>query len=588
MPQLDKYGAQPPVELLRQTIDQGGFYDLKKLNFKRVQDVQYIAACAPPGGGRNAVTPRLFRHFNMMWLPTLSQHSMELIFTNILKGFLAAGDLPTEKWAGDIVKSSVKIYQNITQFLLPTPTKSHYTFNLRDLSKVIQGILQVDYENIPNKEILVELWIHEVSRVFYDRLAEEKDRDWFFTQIEEQLKDNLDAGDIKRNDFKNTLFGDYANSEKQYKKVAENTAELAAKFDDYLMLYNARNTKSMNLVFFKDALDHLSRIIRVLRQQRGNALLIGVGGSGRQSLTRLAAGIRNYDVFQIEITKNYKDLQFKDDLKKLLKIAGAQNQPVVFLFSDTQIVKESFLEDINNLLNTGEVPNLWAPEDMEGIINDVRPLAKEAGKIDARDVIYQHFVQLVRENLHIVLTFSPVGEKLRNRCRQFPSVINCCTLDWFDRWPEEALHSVAEREYGREGERLGILKFKQQLATLSVDIHSTVSEYSGKFYSELRRRTYTTPTSYLELLRLYQTMLAKQLSILPMKIRKYTVGIETLVETNTVVADLQQKIIEFQPKLDQAEKENTELMAELQIKNAEAAEKEEKIAKETADIRSHC
>ena len=585
MPQLDRYGAQPPVELLRQSIDQGGFYDLKKLNFKRVQDCQYIAACAPPGGGRNAVSPRLFRHFNMMWLPTLSQASMELIFTSILKGFLAGSDVNgLDKWANEIVKSSVKIYQNITQFLLPTPTKSHYTFNLRDLSKVIQGILQVDYEHIPNKEILVELWIHEVSRVFYDRLAEEKDRDWFFTQIEDQLRDNLDSGDLKRDDFRHTLFGDYANNERQYKKVTDNFAELAAKFDDYLTLYNAKNTKSMNLVFFKDALDHLSRIIRVLRQQRGNALLIGVGGSGRQSLTRLAASIRNYDVFQIEITKNYKDVQFKDDLKKLLKIAGAQNQPVVFLFSDTQIVKESFLEDINNLLNTGEVPNLWAPEDMEGIISDVRPLAKEAGKIDARDVIYQHFVQLVRENLHIVLTFSPVGDKLRNRCRQFPSVINCCTLDWFDRWPEEALHSVAEREYRKEGEKLGIMKFKDQLATLSVEIHSTVTEFSGKFYSELRRRTYTTPTSYLELLRLYQSMLSKQLSILPLKIRKYTVGIETLNETNAVVAELQKKIIEFQPILDQAAKENTALMAELEVKTAEASEQELKCKQEADEI----
>ena len=55
------------------------------------------------------------------------------------------------------------------------------------------------------------------------------------------------------------------------------------------------------------------------------------------------------------------------------------------------------------------------------------------------------FVQLTRQNLHIVLAFSPVGEKLRNRCRQFPSIINCCTIDWFDKWPNEALYSVAER-----------------------------------------------------------------------------------------------------------------------------------------------
>jgi len=69
MPALEKYGAQPPNELLRQIIDQKGFYDLKKFLFMEVSDCVFISSCAPPGGGRNPVTPRLFRHFNMVWAP---------------------------------------------------------------------------------------------------------------------------------------------------------------------------------------------------------------------------------------------------------------------------------------------------------------------------------------------------------------------------------------------------------------------------------------------------------------------------------------------------------------------------------------
>jgi len=115
----------------------------------------------------------------------------------------------------------------------------------------------------------------------------------------------------------------------------------------------------------------------------------------------------------------------------------------MFLFSDTQIVKDSFLEDINNILNTGEVPNLFEIAELEGIRSDVRPLAKEAKKIDTNEVLWQHFVQLCRENLHIMLTFSPVGQQFRDRCRQFPSLINCCTIDWYRPWPNDALYSVA-------------------------------------------------------------------------------------------------------------------------------------------------
>ena len=99
-------------------------------------------------------------------------------------------------------------------------------------------------------------------------------------------------------------------------------------------------------------------------------------------------------------------------------------------------MKESFLEDINNLLNSGEVPNLFEADDMEHILNKVRPLAKAAGKPEGRDAIYAHFVSLVRDNLHIVLCMSPVGDAFRVRCRMFPSLVNCCTIDWYDEWPE--------------------------------------------------------------------------------------------------------------------------------------------------------
>ena len=94
------------------------------------------------------------------------------------------------------------------------------------------------------------------------------------------------------------------------------------------------------------------------------------------------------------------------------------SQAHTFLFSDAQIVEESFLEDINNMLNTGEVPNLFAADEMEQIVGRVRPLAKAAGKLETRDIVLQHYVHLVRENLHIVLAFSPIGDAFRDRLRK--------------------------------------------------------------------------------------------------------------------------------------------------------------------------
>ena len=84
-------------------------------------------------------------------------------------------------------------------------------------------------------------------------------------------------------------------------------------------------------------------------------LLVGIGGSGRQSLTRLASYICEYKTFQIEVSKHYRRIEFRDDLRRLYWQTGVENKPTVFMFGDTQVVEESFLEDVNNILSSGEV-----------------------------------------------------------------------------------------------------------------------------------------------------------------------------------------------------------------------------------------
>lgn len=172
-------------------------------------------------------------------------------------------------------------------------------------------------------------------------------------------------------------------------------------------------------------------------------MLIGVGGSGKQSLTKLSCHMLEFEYKQVEITKNFGTEQFREFIKELMFIAGIDGSKICFTLTDTQIVKESFLEDINNLLNTGEVPNLFLAEDFDKIINGVRPVMQELGRVDTVDNILMTFNERVRERLHINLCMSPVGDTLRVRCRMFPSLVNCCTLNWFDRWPEEALLYVS-------------------------------------------------------------------------------------------------------------------------------------------------
>ena len=84
--------------------------------------------------------------------------------------------------------------------------------------------------------------------------------------------------------------------------------------------------------------------------------MLGVGGSGRQSLTKLATFMNNFKIYQIEVIKGYSMRDWRDNLKSVLMQAGVDSKITTFLFVDTQIINEQMLEDINNVLNSGDVP----------------------------------------------------------------------------------------------------------------------------------------------------------------------------------------------------------------------------------------
>jgi len=585
MPTRETYGAQPPIELLRQAIDSGGFYDRKKLFFKKVVDVAYMAACSAPGGGRNPITNRVVRHYHMLWQPQLAVSSMQRIFTSILGGFLGVtADHFTENVqdvASKLVNATVKLYQGVLQEMLPTPSKSHYTFNLRDLSKVVQGMTQITKPKLPDCDSLCRLWAHEAARVFRDRLINDDDRIKFNKLASEVLNAEMSI-ELEVSDTQ--LFGEMLNSDDHIYEEITDMDKLQDVLIDCLSEYNLEFPTQMHLVFFKDAVSHLSRISRILRQPRGNALLVGVGGSGRSSLTRLASHMAGYKVRSIEITRGYGKNEWYEDLKSLLLTAGANNQPVSFLFTDSQVVSESFLEDINNILNSGEVPNLLQPEDYDEIINKVRPLCQAAGKTDSRDNIIAHYVELCRENLHIVLAFSPIGGAFRSRCRQYPSLVNCCTIDWFNPWPEDALYSVAQKFFsGEEAQPLQIEDVKDQLSSICVKIHMSVSEITGRFLSELQRYNYVTPTSYLELIKIYTSMLTEQRDIVTTNMMRYQNGLVKLAETNEMVENLRKDLVKLQPVLEKSSQETEELLKVLEVDQKAAKEKAASVAIDAAE-----
>mmetsp|Transcript_46773 Transcript_46773/g.83798 ORF Transcript_46773/g.83798 Transcript_46773/m.83798 type:complete len:4084 (-) Transcript_46773:846-13097(-) len=582
MPQLEEYGASPPVELLRQVIDKGGLYDRKKIFWKEIQDLIVVAACGPPGGGKNELTPRISSKFHLLCFPTLPEESLLRIFRTIVKGFLGIFSKEVRKLAVSVVDATVEAYNLMGAEMRPTPSRSHYTFNMRDLSKVIQGILMVIPANVPDTETLVRLYMHECSRVFHDRLIDDNDRKWWWGTMGKIIKSRFSME--WKDEYAASIFCDFIGkppSGPSIYKEAPEQAKIQDALIEYMMAYNVNFNKEEDLVFFQDAVLHLSRITRVLRQPRGNVLLVGVGGSGRQSLTRLAAFMGDMKLYRIEVVRGYGITEFRDDLRVILLDAGCLDKPLVFMLNDTQIANEQFIEDVNNILNTGEVPNLMQNEDMERIISSVSPKVKAAGKTESRETILSHFVYLCRENMHTVLVMSPIGDKFRTRLRMFPSLVNCMTIDWYNKWPEDALKSVAKRFFDKvEFDNDGI---RNSVCELCVSIHLTVQECSEEYYAELQRRNYTTPTSYLELISSYMTMLAEQSASLELQTKRFQGGLDKLASTQTMVDRMKRDLSKMQPVLEQAAKDTAAMMVVLSKDQKIADEAKVVCMKEEAD-----
>ncbi|KAI8615245.1 dynein heavy chain and region D6 of dynein motor-domain-containing protein [Chytriomyces sp. MP71] len=603
MPARETYGAQPPIELLRQWMDHNGWYNLAENSMQEFVDIQFVAAMGPPGGGRNPITSRFLRHFNQITIANFDDLTLDKIFKTILDWHFSSKNFPTEiqNLSKSLIDATREIYRSSMDNLLPTPRKSHYTFNLRDFARVIQGILLAKNDLFTEIPKIIRLWQHEVYRVFYDRLIDDEDRDWLFKKCKEVVKSKFNQefisvfrkydfdsdGTVTDEDLRSLMFATFYTSKdvnRCYNEI-DDLGELSIFMDKQLSDYNAMSKKPMDLVMFRFAIEHISRISRVLLQPRGNILLVGVGGSGRQSLTRMAAFVADYEVFQVEIAKNYGMIEWHDDLKKIFRSAGGLGRQTIFLFSDTQIQQESFLEEINNVLNSGEVPNLYANDEKQELFEVMRSNGARMGEATPA-AMFTMFIDRCRENLHVVLCMSPVGEAFRNRLRKFPSLINCCTIDWFKDWPDDALEIVATKFLSDVAIDDA---YRASVVFMCKHFHESVKRLSDTFLKQLRRHNYVTPTSYLELIKTFKSLLSlKRSAVLKLKYR-YVNGLEKLNSAQNSVSKMQVDLGNLQPQLIITKDETDKIMVQIQkeskdvLETKQIVQADEAIANKTAD-----
>ena len=550
MPEPNEWGAHPPIELLRQYLDQGGWYDRPAFFWKHISNTNMIVAGGPPFGGRSLLTDRFTRHFTLICFPQPNKQVLGYIFENILKGFFTVNIFSevVKKYTIETVTSTIELYEFMLTNMKPIPSKFHYIFNLRDISRIFQGILMIESRYFTTPESYIKLWLHEVERVFCDRLTNQQDlkevRDMICSLLRNKFKTNytydqiynkgppIYYGEVHKGMIPNRPYEFITNHEVLYKKLNE-----------FVSIYNSKNkTAPMDIVFFDYFVTHILRVCRVLRMPHGNMVLIGHGGSGKQTVCQLASFIMTgqsdrYTTFNAP--RDFKLFEFKKVIKDIIK--RSNYYPLVLLLNDNNVGHNFILENINNFLSNGEIPGLLETE-----------YAMPMGSLQpSPDLTYDLFVENTKSNLHILFCTSPVGENLRMRMRKFPSLINCCILDWFMPWPLKALESCCKKSFNN-------LKYEEDIKTklvkLVCEAHSSVENLRDDFMDELGRKVYITPKTFLDMNNILMTLLESKKSENQNKIDILEDGTKKIKKTQQDIVRLEDEIRKIEPEIADKEK----------------------------------
>jgi dynein heavy chain len=304
LPEVDAYNTQDAIALLRQQMEYEHIYDRAKLSQKNIAKTQ-VVACMNPTAGCFFVNPRLQRRFCTFAIGMPNPTSLLQIYETFLGGHLRDWDDGFKALTSNIIKSALGLHNLVAAAFRKTAANFFYEFNIRHISNVFQGLLVSQPDQFDNPEKFVQLWLHESERVYGDRLVTAEDLAKYQTMAQQQAKKQFPNYNMAKffavENAEPLIFCHFTTNiqDKLYDKVSS-LDSLSRILDDALREYNETNA-SMDLVLFEDAMKHVCRTVRIVLNEGGHALLVGVGGSGKQSLSRLSAFICAYTVKQIVI-----------------------------------------------------------------------------------------------------------------------------------------------------------------------------------------------------------------------------------------------------------------------------------------------
>eukprot|EP01041_Mallomonas_annulata_P000386 gene386-700_t len=572
LPYVETYGTQNSIALLTQHMSYGTIFDRTDLGLrKELVDIQYMAAMNPTAGSF-VICERAQRHFATFSCLMPSKQDLTIIFKSLMSGHVTGFSNGVVDSVDKIVDASLALHEEVSKKFLPSAVRFTYNWSLRELTNVFQGVCLMKSSDYRTFGDVVKIWVHENARVFSDRFFEIRELEVYDNILREVMKKQLGLTNQDEILKQTIIYTSFAGNPLGSYQPVDSMEHIKKVLDGKLLEYNESNAM-MDLVLFEQAVEHVTRISRIIFNPQGNAMLIGVGGSGKQSLSRLAAYINNYETRQLQVTGSFKVDDLLEAFREMFKSAGVKGIQIMFLMTDTQVVDDRFLIYINAILASGWISGLFAKDEIDGMLGNLRNEAKSCGIPDLPEAMLAFLIARVRTNLHVVLCFSPVGDTFRVRARRFPALIMNTAIDFFHPWPRDALISVAQKFL--DDVELPNGEIRNSLAIHMAEEHLSVTHTSKKYLEMQGRFNYVTPKSFLELIGFYKYLLDLKRADMQRLIDRLDVGLSTLRKTAADVAELQIDLGHRMDVVAEKQQATNVLLEEIGVQRADADKQNE-------------
>eukprot|EP01028_Stygiella_incarcerata_P008770 TRINITY_DN39309_c0_g2_i1.p1 TRINITY_DN39309_c0_g2~~TRINITY_DN39309_c0_g2_i1.p1 ORF type:complete len:4682 (+),score=1220.36 TRINITY_DN39309_c0_g2_i1:150-14195(+) len=595
LPAPDDYGTIRIITFLRQMVEHGGFYRPSDNAWIRLERIHFVGTCNPPTDpGRHALPPRFLRHCSVLLVDFPSSESLLRIYGTFNRAI--CGLIPSlRREANSVTNAMVNVYLESQKRFKPSD-RPHYIYSPRELTRWVRGMYEVlRVSDSMDMNDFVRLWLHEGLRLFYDRLVSVDEKQWTDNLFDSVIRDFMPSVNVDATQ-RPVLFSNWLSTE--YRSV--NPIELREYIQARIRLFS-EEVLDVELVVFDEVMDHILRIDRVLHQHLGHMLLVGVSGAGKTVLSRFVAWVNGMSVFQIRVHKKYSLADFEEDLRHVMYRAGVKGESICFVFDESNILESSFLEHMNALLASGDIPGLFDGEEYANLIAQCTELARSSSEnIESADDVYQWFISGVQKNLHIIMTMNPANTDFSKRTATSPALFNRCVVDWFGEWSEAAMKQVALELTQKTdfSDRIADAdafpdeaSLHDAVACAMVDFHQMTKKATRSLRQRQDMHFHLSPRHFLDAIRHFRSLYKEKSNSLVDQQVHMNRGLSKLFEAEKEVAELREHLETYESELRQKEKEASEKFHQIledqkvaEAKKREAESMEEVLKEREKDV----